>query len=90
MSFIERWGTTTQNNSSVGGQGSDTFVLAMEEGTDTIRFFKEGTGFIGLADRLSLGQLDFSDDQIRLGDEVLAILRGVETANLDDNIFVEV
>jgi Ca2+-binding RTX toxin-like protein len=78
------------NDSLIGGRGIDTFVLAAGEGTDTIKYFQPGTDLIGLAEGLSLGQLDRSGNQIRLQDEVLAILPGVKTADLDDNVFVEV
>jgi Ca2+-binding RTX toxin-like protein len=40
-----------------GGGGSDTFVLAAGEGTDTILDFELGVDFIGLADDLSFGQI---------------------------------
>jgi glycerophosphoryl diester phosphodiesterase len=40
-----------------GGSGSDTFILAVGEGTDTILDFEIGVDFIGLADGLTFGQL---------------------------------
>lgn len=75
-----------------GGQGRDTFVLAIGEGTDTITDFEVGTDFIGLADGLSLGQLTLSQQGnhtlIAVGDETLAILQGVRSTALDDTHFV--
>jgi predicted extracellular nuclease len=65
-----------------GGQGRDTFVLAIGEGTDTILDFELGIDFIGLADGLSFGQLAFvqqgNHTQIQVGSETLAILNNVD------------
>lgn len=67
-----------------GGQGSDTFVLAVSEGTDTITDFEVGTDFIGLAGELTFGALAFAGNAISLADgtEVLAVLTGVDTTTL--------
>ncbi|MBE9076005.1 esterase-like activity of phytase family protein [Romeria aff. gracilis LEGE 07310] len=64
-----------------GGQGSDTFVLAAGEGTDTIVDFEIGIDLIGLADGLSFGQLTLTGSEISFNDEVLALLN-VSTADL--------
>lgn len=76
-----------------GGQGSDTFVLAAGEGTDTIVDFEVGTDFIGLAGGLSFGQLDISqldgNTLIGFGDETLAVLNTVTTV-LGDSDFVAI
>ena len=65
-----------------GGQGIDTFVLAVGEGTDTIVDFEVGTDLIGLSNGLSFGQLSFAGSEIRVGEEVLATLNNVVTADL--------
>lgn len=78
------------NNSA--GAGSDTFVLAAGEGTDTILDFEVGTDLIGLAGGLSFGSLAFSGNEIGLagGTEVLAILEGVDTTTLTADSFTPV
>lgn len=73
-----------------GGQGSDTFVLAAGEGTDTITDFEVGIDFIGLAGGLSFGALAFSGNAISSGAETLAVLQGVDTTTLDASAFVTV
>ncbi|MEA5539715.1 alkaline phosphatase [Limnoraphis robusta Tam1] len=69
-----------------GGQGSDTFVLAVGEGIDTIVDFEVGIDLLGLkgelsADKLSISQVG-SDAEISLNSEILAILTGVDAASL--------
>ncbi|MEQ8385467.1 MAG: hypothetical protein RH949_24205 [Coleofasciculus sp. A1-SPW-01] len=68
-----------------GGSGSDIFVLALNEGTDTIVDFQDGKDLIGLADGLSFSQLSITQDGqntlIGFEDETLVILKGVN-ANL--------
>ncbi|NER30415.1 MAG: calcium-binding protein [Symploca sp. SIO1C4] len=80
--------TLTGDNFS-GGSGSDIFVLAIGEGTDTIIDFEIGEDLIGLAGGLSFGQLSVTQDKnntlIGVNDETLAILNGVETALLVDD-----
>lgn len=71
-----------------GGQGSDIFVLAVGEGTDTIVDFEVGIDFIGLADGLTFGALSLSGNTISAGDETLAVLEGVETSSLGESAFV--
>ncbi|MEM8505416.1 MAG: hypothetical protein AAF716_19975, partial [Cyanobacteria bacterium P01_D01_bin.1] len=73
-----------------GGIGSDTFVLAAGEGTDTILDFEVGTDLIGLADGLSFGSLTFDGSSILLEDETLAVLQGVDTTSLDESSFLSV
>ncbi len=73
-----------------GGSGSDTFVLAIGEGTDTITDFEVGIDFIGLADGLTFEALSFDGNAISAGDEILATLRRVNTATLADTSFVVV
>lgn len=77
---------TLTGDDASGGQGADTFVLAIGAGTDTITDFEVGTDFIGLTDGLSLGQLSFSQDNqntlIEAGGDVLAVVQGVEAGAL--------
>jgi len=72
-----------------GGDGSDTFILAAGEGTDTIGDFEVGEDFIGLADGLTFGQLSVTQEGnntvISFGDETLAILNQVQAETLIDN-----
>ncbi len=74
--------------------GSDTFVLAVGEGTDTITDFELGIDFIGLADGLAFG--DLSIDQrgrnaiISSSDEDLAVLKQVNASDLTEADFVVV
>lgn len=70
-----------------GGQGMDTFILAVGEGTDIITDFEVGIDLIGLADGLTFGQLTLIDNNILANNEVLAILNGVETAGLTETSF---
>jgi 2',3'-cyclic-nucleotide 2'-phosphodiesterase/3'-nucleotidase/5'-nucleotidase len=80
-----------------GGQGRDTFVLAIGEGTDTILDFEVGVDFIGLADGLTFGQLSIAQQNnktaISVGDEILAFLNNVNFQALMDTAnttFIEV
>ena len=70
-----------------GGQGADTFVLAVGEGTDTIQDFEVGTDFIGLADGLTRADLTLMGNSIFAGAEQLATLEGVMTSTLTDASF---
>ena len=67
-----------------GGAGSDTFVLAIGAGTDTIVDFEVGIDFIGLTGGLTREQLSFSGNTIQFGTETLAILTGVADASVVD------
>ncbi|NJL48875.1 MAG: hypothetical protein HC929_17155 [Leptolyngbyaceae cyanobacterium SM2_5_2] len=73
-----------------GGSGRDTFVLAAGEGPDTILDFETGTDLIGLAGGLSFGSLTFENDTIRLGNDVLATLTGVDATALGADSFITV
>jgi myo-inositol-hexaphosphate 3-phosphohydrolase len=73
-----------------GGMGSDIFVLAVGEGTDTIADFTS-EDVIGLAGGLTFGQLsvvqDGGDALINFEDETLAILIGVNASTLTEVVF---
>lgn len=77
-----------------GGQGSDTFVLASGEGTDTLVDFELGTDLIGLANGLSFGSLTLSqageDTLIQASGEVLAIALGLTASSLTSSDFTAV
>jgi Ca2+-binding RTX toxin-like protein len=73
-----------------GGQGRDIFVLAADEGTDTILDFEVGLDSIGLADGLSFEQLMFCGNRIQLFDTTLAVLKGVNTTTLTADHFITV
>ena len=81
---------TLFGDDSVGGQGSDIFVLALGEGVDRIVDFEVGTDFIGLAEGLEFGALSFSGNMIHANDETLAVLQGVETVTLTEASFMMV
>ncbi|NET63873.1 MAG: calcium-binding protein [Moorea sp. SIO1G6] len=73
-----------------GGNGIDTFVIAVGEGIDTIVDFESGIDLIGLGADLTFGQLSFQGSEIRFGDEILASLNGVNTTSLSEASFVVV
>ncbi|MBH8554919.1 cadherin-like domain-containing protein [Nostocaceae cyanobacterium CENA357] len=73
-----------------GGASSDIFVLAKAAEHDIITDFSLGqSDKIGLSG-LSFNQLSFSDDQIRLGNQTLAILTNFDTTTLTQNNFISV
>lgn len=71
-----------------GGQGADTFVLAVGEGTDIIVDFEIGEDFIGLADNLTFSQLIITQQGqntlIESAGEILAIANNVAADELID------
>ncbi|MEO0433793.1 MAG: CHRD domain-containing protein [Cyanobacteria bacterium J06656_5] len=71
-----------------GGQGLDTFILMVGEGTDTITDFEVGIDLIGLGGGLSFDQLTLSGNDIIVGNEVLATLKGVATDKLTETSFM--
>jgi predicted extracellular nuclease len=75
-----------------GGQGSDTFVLALGEGTDTVVDFEVGIDVIGLAGGLGVGDLSVSqsgaDTLVTAGDATLKLLN--LTVGLSDLTFTAV
>jgi glycerophosphoryl diester phosphodiesterase len=81
--------TLTGDNQS-GGRGSDTFVLAVGEGTDTIADFQVGIDKIGLFGAISFSGLTRTGNSIAFNGETLATLTGVDTAGLTSADFVAV
>ncbi|MGB3292736.1 MAG: glycerophosphodiester phosphodiesterase family protein [Phormidesmis sp.] len=81
---------TLTGDDNSGGSGSDTFVLAAGEGTDTITDFEVGIDFIGLAEGLTFGSLSVvaqgASTLISAGDETLAELLGVN--GLSESAFI--
>ena len=77
-----------------GGTGSDIFVLAAGEGTDTILDFAAGIDLLGLSGGLSFGQLEIvqsgRDAAIRLADETLAQLTDITAGDIMGDWFVPV
>jgi phosphodiesterase/alkaline phosphatase D-like protein len=75
-----------------GGQGSDTFVLALGEGTDTVVDFEVDIDVIGLAGGLGVGDLSVSqsgaDTLVTAGDATLRLLN--LTVGLSDLTFAAV
>ncbi len=70
-----------------GGTGADTFVLALGEGTDTIVDFQAGIDTIQILGA-SGATLSFNGEQILANDEVLAIVKGVDTATLGSSLVI--
>lgn len=73
------------NDQLKGGKGQDTFVLAAGKGTDTI--FDFHGDLIELTGGVSFSDLNFLDNDILLGDEVLATLTGIDTNTLTSSDF---
>ncbi|NEP18590.1 MAG: hypothetical protein F6J97_17085 [Leptolyngbya sp. SIO4C1] len=77
-----------------GGQGSDTFVLAAGEGTDTIIDYEIGIDLIGLANGLTFGQLSINQRDrnalIGFANDTLAVLNNVTASALTENAFVTI
>ncbi|NJK39798.1 MAG: DUF4394 domain-containing protein [Oscillatoriales cyanobacterium RM2_1_1] len=81
------WGGT-----GMDGAGSDTFVLALGEGTDRIMDFEVGIDFIGLTGGLTFADLTLTASAngtlIQSGSERLAVIMGVEATALTPDAFV--
>ena len=75
------------NDTLAGGLGADIFVLRSGDGTDTITDFELGIDRLGLGSGLQFDDLTFSGHSISFGEEVLADLNGVNTADLTPNYF---
>ncbi|MGF1492781.1 MAG: S8 family serine peptidase [Microcoleaceae cyanobacterium] len=73
--------------------GADLFILAADEGTDTIVDFEPGLDLIGLAGDLTFSELSIvqvnGNTRILVGDETLAILENV-TEPLTDQDFTTI
>jgi Ca2+-binding RTX toxin-like protein len=86
------------NDQLTGGSGNDTFALANGEGTDTITDFVVGQDLLGLSGGLTFDQLSIiqgtaanaNDTLIKLGDEQLAILSGLQAGTITANSFTVV
>jgi glycerophosphoryl diester phosphodiesterase len=76
-----------------GGEGADMFVLAANEGTDTIVDFEVGIDVIGLAN-LTFADLSLTSESgntaIAFGDETLAIIEGVDVSSFTEDSFTSV
>ncbi|WP_052055477.1 hypothetical protein [Myxosarcina sp. GI1] len=72
-----------------GNAGNDTFVLAAEEGSDTVKDFQLGVDKIGLADGLTFANLTFADKNIVFGTQTLATLN-ISVASLTASDFQEI
>jgi Ca2+-binding RTX toxin-like protein len=80
------------NDILVGGGGSDQFVIARDQGTDTIVDFAVGIDLIALAGGLTYGNLTFTQltngTSINVGNQAIAILNNVNSASLTPNSFI--
>jgi glycerophosphoryl diester phosphodiesterase len=81
--------TLTGDNQS-GGKGSDVFFLSLDVGIDTIEDFQLGIDRIGLVGGLNSTSLTFNGNRLEFGNEVLAILNGIDTANLTASDFIAI
>jgi ELWxxDGT repeat protein len=72
------------------GAGNDIFVLQKNNGGDSLVDFKKGSDKIGLSGELEFDDLTLSGNTIKSGNELLATLIGVNTANLTEANFTEV
>ncbi|PSB22727.1 alkaline phosphatase, partial [filamentous cyanobacterium CCP2] len=85
---------TLMGNNFSGGSGSNTFVLAAGEGTDTIIDFQVGRDRIALANELAFSDLSIgqsgSASLITFGEEILAKLNGVNASDLTADAFVAI
>ena len=82
---------STGNDSLIGGSGNDVFVLAGDSGSDVITDFQIGQDLIGLGGGLRFSQLTISQGDngtlIRVGNELLVTLEGVQSSQLLGNSF---
>ncbi len=73
-----------------GKGGVDTFVLGVDQGKDFIADFTDGQDVIGLSNGLTFDDLTFSGQTINVGNQILAVLTGVDTTTLTSDDFVQV
>jgi ELWxxDGT repeat protein len=71
------------------GAGNDIFVLQKNSGGDSLVDFKRGSDKLGLSGDLEFDDLTLSGNTIKSGNELLATLVGVNTANLTEANFTE-
>lgn len=69
------------------GTGSDTFVLTVGEGTDTIVDFEVGIDTLRVVGVSSLAELTLSGSTLGFAGEVLADLQGIDTTTLTTTDF---
>ena len=76
-----------------GGHGSDIFVLASGQGTDTVVDFEIGIDSIALVEDLKFGQISITqngqDSHLKLGNETLAVLQRTDADALTASSFIE-
>jgi len=81
------------NDTLIGGSGQDRFVIRQNAGVDFIVDFTDGEDLIGLAKGLTYNDLTLTQGSngalISVGNELLAILNGVDVAVLDIQDFFE-
>ena len=86
--------TLVGDDFSGGRSGSDIFMLATGEGTDTILDFGAGIDLLGLLGSLSFGQLEIVQEgqntAINLAEETLAQLTGIMASDVTSDWFVPV
>jgi Ca2+-binding RTX toxin-like protein len=73
-----------------GGAGNDVFVIRNGDGSDSLVDFRLGSDTIGLSGGLEFDDLTRSGNTIRSGNELLATLIGVNTANLTEANFTSI
>ncbi len=82
------------NDILIGGAGQDHFVIRPDTGVDVIVDFTDGEDLIGLAEGLTYNDLTLTQGDngavISVGNEVLAIVNGVNIALLDQQDFFAV
>lgn len=82
----------TGKDTLTGGKGNDQFVLALNQGADTITDFQNGKDLIKLDGGLSLGQLTIKqqgeDTRILANGSLLAILQDVQRTAIDNSDFI--
>ncbi len=80
---------TLTGDDSSGGQGADTFVLAVGEGTDVITDFEVGIDLLQLEGNVIVDDLSITQSGVNtvidLGNETLAILEGINGVSLTVN-----
>ncbi|MEM8827985.1 MAG: PQQ-dependent sugar dehydrogenase [Cyanobacteria bacterium P01_G01_bin.19] len=74
-----------------GGAGSDLFIISPDSGVDRIIDLNLEEGdLIGLSDGLAFEDLSFTEDFILAENQLIAIIRSVDTNTLTSNDFISV